>query len=66
MSEVITGHVTIEKTAKKFKLQGLLSSCCVVLGFILTANESPVGVLLLVGGIGWYVINRVRIWWNHG
>ena len=66
MSEVITGHVTIEKTAKKFKLQSLSSSCCVILGFILAANESPVGALLLVGGVCWYVTNRVRIWWNHG
>jgi len=67
------GHVTIEKTAKKFKLQGLLSGLLIFLGLAATllggAKDVPVvmaiGLLWMFGGLGWNIVNRIRIWWNH-
>jgi len=64
-------HVTIEKTAKKFKLQSLLSGLLIIVSFILIANGGKsqtyagVGVLTFLVGATWYIVNRIRIWWNH-
>jgi len=64
-------HVTIEKTAKKFKLQSLLSGLLVISSFLFFANagNSPacagIGMLTFFVGATWYIVNKIRIWWNH-
>jgi len=76
----VTGHVTIEKTKKSLKLQKLLSFVSIVLGITLVfagmnsagpESKEPssllmTGSLLFVLGLAWWIITRMRIWWNHG
>lgn len=64
---------TIQGTAKKFKLQTLLSITLLIIGFVwmITISSvpqeevSPVPGLLIFIGIVWYLVNRFRIWWHH-
>lgn len=66
---------TIQKTHKKFKAHGLIAFVMLCLGIYLTSlgmnaeDPSPglvmSGPLLSVVGIVWYIINKIRIWWNH-
>lgn len=60
---------TTQATSKKFKLHSLISSFLIILGVILlVANGSKPAttpVLLMLIGFFWFVINRIRIWWNH-
>ena len=72
------GHVTIEKTAKKYKLVILLSALCAVVSIFwiicacvhsdVTNSEPSLGLpilLLLVSGLV-YIVTKIAIWWNHG
>ena len=72
------GHITIEKTAKRYKLVILLSALCAVVSVLwivcacanseITNAEPSVGFpifLLLVSGVV-YMATKAVIWWNHG
>ncbi len=61
---------TVQETSKKFKLQSLLSVLTLIIGFVLAGtSEDPVytsiAIFLIIMGMGWYIINRFRIWWHH-
>ena len=57
----------VELTSKPLKLQSALSSIMLILGLVLLLTEAaPLGILLIVIGLIWQVITRIRIWWNHG
>jgi len=68
-----TQITTTQDTAKRFKLQQLLSLGAIVLGFIIgiSSMDNPessapaIGGLFILGGFVWYVVTRVRIWWHH-
>ena len=63
--------VTTQATAKKFKLHGLIAFALIVVGMIMVftgmENDSGpgTGALLIVIGLGWFIVNRIRIWWHH-
>lgn len=66
---------TIELTGKRLKLHSLLSALAIIVGLVwLIANTSTgqpsvggmmVSAGLMVGGLAWFVITRIRIWWHH-
>lgn len=66
---------TVEQTGKRFKLQSLLSVTMIIIGlswfFVVYSVESPtppdvtIPSWLLGIGFVWYIVNRIRIWWNH-
>jgi hypothetical protein len=76
----MTGHVTIEKTKKALKVQQLLGLLCIVIGIAMVgagiSTQDPgsrepsrlvmMGSPLVLVGIVWRVVTRVRIWWHHG
>lgn len=69
--------VVTELTSKRLKRQTLLSAATIVIGFIVimsgagqasangAASNSMIGSLLILGGIVWLTVTRIRIWWNH-
>ncbi len=66
---------TTQETSKKLKLQIIFSSVIFWVGvvwiFIAIEQEknggesSPVPGLLLLVGMVWYIVTRLRIWWHH-
>ena len=68
---------TVQETSKRFKLQTVIASLMLWMGVILTVvqiNSPPtdtdgeplfIGMILLVVGLVWYIITRIRIWWHH-
>lgn len=70
----VAGHVTIEKTGKKYKMQMALGCSMIALGLlffmftVVSASKATAiacGVFLLFGLI-LFAIGRVGSWWNHG
>lgn len=61
-------HVTIERTKKKFKTQGVLSTLLMIVGGLMICNEynRNLAFWLIVIGFAWNSVNAIRIWWNHG
>ena len=72
------GHITIERTAKKYKLAKLLSVLGIIVGIFWImgahANSDVTGVapnlakpiaLIVISGIV-YIVTKFLIWWNHG
>jgi len=67
--------VTTQLTAKRFKIQIILSLLAFLIGIIWFfasfdgegENPSPssVALILSVVGIGWFLITKFRIWWHH-
>ena len=65
--------VTVEKTAKRFKLAKLLSALMMIVGIILAIvnNDTPdssgfiIGVILIPLGLVWRILTGIRIWWHH-
>ncbi len=69
---------TIEQTAKKYKLQIVLSSLVIVLGLallIVTAASNlgnfgfyvtALSVVIMLSGIIWLAIVKFLTWWHHG
>lgn len=64
--------VTIEKTSKSLKLQLVISKYLFVFGlvgaFMVLSEESARATLLNICWAlsgSWYLITRLRIWWNH-
>lgn len=75
----MSGHVTIEKTKKRYKLQQVLAFllfCTGVALFVAGAEPnakagqvSGVSMAGLYAGLAafvWYAIVRAFAWWNHG
>ena len=66
-------EVLTERTAKRLKLQILLScvvmfsGCPMLIAGGGTASENLVGFgfLFFFGGLTWYLITRILIWWRH-
>ncbi|WP_404397927.1 zinc ribbon domain-containing protein [Idiomarina loihiensis] len=63
---------TTQLTAKSLKLQGLISLVIVIVGFyiIITGDASDESTsiwppLITFLALVWWVITRIRIWWNH-
>jgi DNA-directed RNA polymerase subunit M/transcription elongation factor TFIIS len=63
--------VTIQRTSKPLKAQKLMAIGAMCLGLLVAmAGEKSsvalaVGGILLVGGLVWLIVTRVRIWWHH-
>lgn len=65
--------VTVELTSKKLKLHILFSSACFWFGIVLlgiggNTNSELLSVLaafLFLGGMIWYIVTKIRVWWNH-
>jgi hypothetical protein len=76
----MTGHVTVEKTKKALKVQQLLGLLAIVVGIAMVgigiSSRDPgssepsrlvmMGSPLVLLGLVWRVITRMRIWWHHG
>ena len=73
-----TQLTTTQETAKKFKLQGILSVLTFAVGstwlyvvFNRPPTEGPnsdtvIPVVLIFVSMIWYIVNRIRAWWHHG
>lgn len=66
------GLITIQATKKGLKLHSLGASALIILSLIVVAviGEKPsvlhfIPALLFVGGLGWFIVTQVRIWWHH-
>lgn len=61
---------TIEKTGKGWKLQQVIAVLFLLGGIVyLIAAEgerSPVGGLVIGGGLIWLIIAKIGAWWCHG
>ena len=71
--------ITIQKTHKKFKAHGVISVALIVVGIWLmmsgygvegalddgTAAKMTAGTLMTVGGFAYWLVNKIRTWWNH-
>ncbi|WP_430009870.1 hypothetical protein [Methylophaga lonarensis] len=70
-----TQLTTVQETSKKFKFHMLLAVAAIGAGLVMlmAAGESTdpdessaaMGGLLFTGGIFWYFVTRIRIWWHH-
>lgn len=67
--------VTTQETAKKFKVQILITSVLFWVGLCLwlphlnnyePPSSARIGQLLSYIGAFWYVVTKVQVWWNHG
>ncbi len=66
---------TIEKTAKKYKVQILIGVFLMILGFLLIISSVSgqqlnvvtgiLGVLATVGGVIWLITAEFSSWWHH-
>jgi len=58
---------TTQGTYKTFKAQKVISTAIMIIGFIMIMAEptSTAAIALFLIGLVWYVVNRIRIWWNH-
>lgn len=66
---------TIEKTAKRYKLQQLLATFLCVGSVVTTCvgfseerapSAGAFGILGLVIGVIWFIMVRFMTWWHHG
>jgi hypothetical protein len=66
---------TVQETSKKLKLHTLGSVFAIIVGVAWLVRQMNSGegggepgavpILLIVGGLGWYFVTRLRIWWHH-
>ena len=62
---------TVQETSKKLKLHTLISILAIIIGVVWwigtpEGNEpSGIAILLVAGGLVWYLVTRFRIWWHH-
>lgn len=67
---------TIQLTSKRLKVHMIVSALAFWIGLIWYVipvvqgrdpdpSRNPVAVILLVIGIAWYIITKLRIWWHH-
>ncbi len=70
-SESPSSATTIEQTSKRLKLHQIISILMIVVGGVWTWTaisvdaESTIPIWILIIGIGWYFVTRIRIWWHH-
>lgn len=71
---------TVQLTSKRLKAHVAVSAVVTLLGLLLlgggmssaqnggepNAALTAFGGLLLVAGVFWLVVTKVRIWWHHG
>ena len=71
-----TVTITIQQTSKKLKLHLIISTIMVMIGVVgaiavmpgnLSPNEapSPIWGLSLLCGFVWFIVTKIRIWWDH-
>jgi len=68
------GHITTERTVKKWKKEMLIGCCLIIIGLmlgsalLLSSDSHLVYVGYVVAGIGFMVLLKARIaaWWHHG
>lgn len=66
---------TIQQTSKRLKVHIIFSSLAFWFGLIWlliainsdspTPSTSPIPVLLIIIGLVWFLITKLRIWWHH-
>lgn len=62
---------TVQETSKKLKLHTLISVLAIIIGVVwLIATPqgeaySGFAILIIAGGLFWYFVTRLRIWWHH-
>ena len=62
---------TIELTSKRLKKQLLLAVLTIIIGGLFAVGGSgkstptTIGGFLIVVGVVWLIITRIRIWWYH-
>lgn len=66
---------TTQETTKKLKVQVLLSSAVIAIGILMlvmgnASTTEPIEAvvlpgIVLLGGLGWLVVTKIRIWWHH-
>lgn len=69
---------TTERTSKRLKLHALLSAvlCGVSMVVLIAGWPEPgtrgavpmvaIGMLTMLVGLIWFIVTRIRMWWNHG
>lgn len=68
-----TKVITVQETSKRLKSQVLLSTSVFIIGliwFIASINSDSsetamIPFLLILIGIVWNIVTRIRIWWHH-
>lgn len=72
-----TALTTVQETSKRLKVHILISAFLFwggLIGVLATtggdassqpAAYSPLLSLAAMGGLGWYIVTKVRIWWHH-
>lgn len=62
------GVVTTQATAKNFKGQQLIGGAVLCLGVVISivSEQKLVGAAAIGVGLIWYLVARIRAWWNHG
>jgi len=65
-----TALTTIQGTSKRLKAHTAISATAVILSMFGAALSSSAAwkgfwVLAAVGGLAWFIVTRVRIWWHH-
>lgn len=67
---------TIQETSKTLKLHEVCSLIMTIVGIILIFSAAGqvdqtgvwgvlIGCLMALGGAFWFLITRMRVWWNH-
>jgi len=63
---------TTQATSKRLKLQTLISTVMILVGFVMVYaaydlghDTFPTGSILMAAGFVWFVVTRIRIWWHH-
>jgi len=69
---------TTERTSKRLKFHSLLAAllCCASAVTIMAGWPEPghrgaapvvaIGMMVMLIGLIWFIVTRIRIWWNHG
>ena len=72
LSAVGATITTVQETSKRLKLHTLISVVMICVGVVwaMAVAQDPNGsgtlaALLIVAGLVWYLVSRVRIWWHH-
>lgn len=63
-----TPLTTTQSTSKALKMQSLLATLTLITGFCVmfaTPEANAIGGLLVLAGLIWLIVTRVRIWWHH-
>lgn len=59
-------YTTIQATSKKYKAHMLLGGAVFVVGVFMSFSGQPLGALILLIGLVWFVAARALAWWNNG